>query len=471
MIPIELNDTISSSSIKNISITSPLIVDSNRLYCKASLDISGSRKHFLSSFDLDKDTLQLLYELSDSITTITGYASKDNLKFYMLSYGETYGFLFSQGDSVFNLLPSPLGCSESQIVALAINGDHPELISIRDTLPRVFQKFSIGINDSSWTHKPIRTNPFFVNLSKPLGAFCNDDTWYFLAQSQYYLRDSLYVPLHPEKTNVLLFKYDFSYHYSDIIIDEQLGFDGQWFDMTCSNIIKEQRLISPQYTFQVQDIANIGQQPLHSIDSVQYINSFICKDNHIERLTQYSPPTSESIQSFFYIDNEDTIHFTFNVQDGFDRTIFSYNQEYDFAMTDRPFQSVFMLPSTEGYVFITDNGQFCKLDKQLTRIDERSFRSSLQEFFSHSIESALNNPKSFASYTIPVYFMLFPALIVIAFFMFFIKKVFFQPKRTYYSKRKSKTTRFSQFLFPVCLIYIIALIVFLPKFIFLLKLL
>jgi hypothetical protein len=454
------NEQILSSASLQISL--PLIADSNRVYFTAVMN----------------DTIGALFYLEPSSNTIfsiqrtypdyalSGFSHENSKRLFMLSFNDTLSqFVLQENDTLSVSFKGP-SLKNEKISSIALVNGVPEMITINDSVPLMFNRYvCLTTKDYQWESKPLRTNPFFMRISTPLGSYYKNN-WYFMSSSSFFRRDSLYINAPSGTTNIMVFRSNLSYHFDDIRI-EHSSFQKNNLEQSFSGLLKPMNGCNDMYSYNPVTAA-FKQIDCPEGNHLKNIPVFYVKDEKIERLF-YFLDKNDTTEQYVLRTGQNMSRISFVNENN--RTMFKmHNDEIvEFALTKSAFNTPTLIPVDDDYLFLLDNGQYCILDQKMERSDNTGFISKAKNFTLVSYDNWINNLKSFSAWVFPFMIVSLPAFFVLSLFVFFIVKVFLTPKRPTYSSRKKKSTPYSSYFIPVAIIYIVGVVIFVFKFVSLLK--
>jgi hypothetical protein len=456
----EDNQQISQNN--KILLQPPLVADSNIVFCTATLPSVSSGNLFVKLLPNEKK-IQIIHDFGKNKYNLTGFCHHENKKLMLFNHHDTaYVFLMLQDDTLKTLIPAPR-LSHEKIVSMSFAESNPEFVSINDSVTPMFKRYALKGNE--WDPKPLRPNSFFMRISSPLTAYYKNN-WFFMSGSPYFRRDSIYINVPAGTTNIMLYRNNLSFHFDDIRIPET-SLSASQIDQSFSGILNSRYNCQEiKYTF---DYA-----------TTDMIEAF-CPGSDFTNIPLFYMNANRPQRFLFFVNMDDltyhiyegTSHFTlsYEMNSETNKTVFSFPDAEDpeFAVDSQSFGQAFLIPYAENYLFIIESGQFCIVNKQLQRQDNITFFSKLKDCYKNHTETLITHPGKFSSYAIPLILAGFPALTLLSFFIFFIVRVFLTPKRPSYSSRKKRKTPLIHYLVPAALFYIICVIIFLPKFVSLLK--
>jgi hypothetical protein len=459
------NTSISKSA--EIKLKPPFISENETIYCVAEIRLSEHTQFALCRLLPEFNKADILFGFDSLDVIITGFAKEDNYKLFLFKNNKaTYHCLRIKEDSIFKLTEVP-ELKNEKLTALSIIDGNPELITITDSLPSSFKKYSANSRkEFQWEQRNLRSNPFFMRISSPLGAYYKNN-WFFLSTSEFYRRDSLYVNVPQGTTNVMLFRNNLSYHFDDIRVNEK-PFSTENVDKTFSGILMSENECQNKYIY--SHFSSEFRKITCPEDGLSSIPIYTIPEQHPERFPLYKKPEGESFSIITVIDGNN-IPIVYSTDSKTGRTIFRFpdQEEKEFTKTSTSFNEIFFIPYRDEYLFVLDNGHFCKIDNELERTDNVNFNYKTAAFVKLFSSKLLQQPENFSSYSVPVILAGYPALIIAALFIFFIVRVFLTPKRPAYSSRKQKKTPLIAYLMPASFLYFLAFFIFIFNFISLLK--
>ncbi len=443
------SDSVTEPADGPFRILPPLITDRDKLFFTVQ---SEDERRFISGFNPIEGTLMMYAQLPDKNSDLSGFAADTSARFFLISQSDSVssGFLLKDDTTFFMIQLPPL--NHEKITSVNFSEGNPEIATIVNTAPSYFKLYSVQISGNmNWLQKSVRRNPFFVSISKPLTAYFRN-TWLYLTTSNFYRRDSLYVKTPAGSSNIMVFRNNLSFHFEDIRVSEP-SFHADQLDMTVSGMLNPDSVDLDKHFFNPTTLTiKKHQHPKHAVSLVPV---FFTSNYFTERFFLYHTHSPDTL-----VIQEDQIirHITLKTNQFSERVVFSVpkQEDQDFAISPTGFGNIYLLPFQDGYVFITDNGNYCHLGSDMSRMDNIQVRSKFVNFILKHFQAIKDQPKQLGSWAMPVAIVGFPALTVLVLFFFFIFRVFLTPKRPAYSSRKRKKTPFSVFLFPACLLWLIA---------------
>lgn len=450
-----------------IKLKTPFISEKEFIFCIAEIRLSDQTQFALCKLLPEQNKAEIVFGFDTEEVFLSGFAKDDNITLLLLENNKSdHQCLRIQDDTVFRFIPVPVLNNET-ITALGMTDGNPEIITITDSIPSTFKKYSaLSRKEFQWEQKLLRFNSFFARISTPLGAYYKNN-WFFLSTSEFYRRDSLYVNVPQGTTNIMLFRNNLSYHFDDIRIHEK-PFSREKIDQTFSGILKPEHECSVKYIY--NPYTSEFKQISCPEEEWSNIPVFTIHEQYPERFPLHKKIEDGSFSVLSVIEGK-IIQIMFTTDPKTNRTIFRFpgHEDEEFSKTSGSFSDMYFIPHKNDYIFILDNGHFCKIDNTLERTDNVSFQYKTTAFVKLFTGQLLQQPEKFNSFAVPFILAGYPALVIAALFIFFIVRVFLTPRRPSYSSRKKKKTPLVVYLVPAALIYFAAFFVFIFNFISLLK--
>ncbi len=453
---------------QNIQLIPPFVSDSSAIWSICAVDThTDTTSYWLAAFQPFSNRMNLIYNTGRTPCSLSGVAYDEFRRLFKTqSTQHEFNFFLFEKDSIIASFPPPETTGES-LNAFALIDGIPECITLTDSFPRYFKRYTCDLRkDNQWILRPIKVNPFFARISNPIAAYFRN-SWHFMATSDYYRRDSLYIANPTGTTNVMIFRSNYAYHFEDIRVEEP-SFNARQIDFSFTGMLHTQYSCNDKYTF---NSANLEFHKQHCSEHTgNDLPVFSITRSGIERFNFFENHESDK-PVYTAIINEDAVKIIPETNDNTKKTVFylSKDDKYDVAQTTSDFEKFYVIPFGPGYTLILDNGMYCKFDPLLNRTDNISFYFKVKSFIQKYFRQLLQSPGQFSSYTVPVIFTGLPFLILLALFVFFIVRVFLTPKRPAYSSRKQKKVPFSAYLLPAALLYVISTGIFIINFVSLLK--
>ncbi len=434
----------------------PLVSDTTVFWAMIEQTSDINKITNLSVFDFQTETYKSIYTPKNTNSLILAYAHNANQWLFMLGTESLFDieFVFIDKDTSIVDIPIPQNVNVSRILSLAVHQQNPEFIALDSTMTG-FDRYRY-INDT-WTKQSVFINPFYKRISKPIASFYHGG-WHYILQSNYYKKEELYVPVSSGNTNLFFFKNEVSMYYHNEIINLN-GVSLQTnFDALLSGILYNNDFCNSAENYLVLHPFSVYKSICP--DDYEPVATYIIVDDNLQRFPLYTK-THDDIISLNLLDRtkdaKKEVRIEYSPKNK--QHIFSTNEQVIGKITSK-MQNTYLLPFRKTYFLIADNTQFCKLNNEFERLDKHSLKDKSKQLFLNIQEQIVNNPLKFKFYGIPFYITFYPIAFVLAFFIFFVKKVFFTPKRPAYSRRYVKRVYFANFFMPFCVLHIIFSLVF-----------
>jgi hypothetical protein len=462
---VEKKGTLPSSA--GITLLSPLISDSGRIFCLADIRIAGVQQFSLCKIMSDQSTADLVHVFDSADLSIAGYAISDNHRhIYLKHKANSFSFLSIINDSVYRAIVAPETGNE-KIISISASGQYPEFITLSDSLQVFFKKYTYNPRkEIAWEVRQQRPNAFFMRISKPVAAYQYRNNWFFMATSPYFRRDSLYVNVPAGTTNVMLFRNNLSYHFDDIRIQES-SFTEDILDYTFSGVFETDTECIEKFTYN-PNITEFIRMECPG-EEIREVPIYLVQEYQNTKFPFYKYSGENEKMYLTSIDGQN-ISFTIEKNSKTGRTVFSNSQSKEpFAITSSAFQEIFLIPFNNSFLFLLDNGQFCILNDHADRLDHVNYNRKVSSFIKSHFTNLIEHSGKLQSFTMPVMLLGYPFIILFTLFIFFIISVFLTPKRPAYSSRRKKKTPLISYIIPASFLYLIAVFAFFYNFLSLLK--
>jgi len=411
-------------------------------------------------FDLDNETYSSIYNPKVENSSILGYAHNDSRWFLMLG-AETFSnveFILIEKDTSVTEIPVPDQIDASKILSLAMHKQHPEFVTF-DSSMTGFEKYRYNVHDNSWKINSVSMNSFYKRIAKPVASFYYSG-WHYVMQSNFRKREELYVPVSNGSTNLLFFKNDVSMYYHDEIVNiRNLSLQIN-IDASISGIIKNVDYCKSTHNSLILQPLSVSKPECP--ENYQPIRIFYFLDNYLHRLPIFTSTFSNntSIKMYDFLQNHEYKEVIIEHRPEKNVHVFITNNDI-IGKTSLALQNTYLIPFHRDYILLSDNAEFCRLNDDLERIDKQSLRKKIEHHIIDNLRIIKDNPLKFKMYAVPFYILFFPLTFVVAFLLFFVKKVFLTPRKPAYSRRYIKQTYFASFFGPFCILHILLNIVFL----------
>ena len=461
------HDSVEVSKNAQIKLLPPMIADHDGIYCVASIRIASEVKNVLCKFQPEQGSAEIVADFNQVEYQISGYSYDGEGKLLLMENDlEQNVMILYANDSVMNMIYPPDFSGETMSAVSLVDGN-AEFVTISDSVPSFFSRYVCKSNKGFvWDNRQLKFNSFFNRITKPLTA-CYSNHWYYFAVSEFYRRDSLYVNVPQGTTNVMLFRNNLSYHFDDIRISKKT-FSGDHLDPVFSGLLDSKFDCNDKFIYNPAKFEFV--ERICPKENHQFIPLYFLNNNSPDRYYFYKILGGNNTDYMAMFNNSfRKISMDFDNASGKTILQFPDNENPEFASSVNQLNELFVVPFKENYVVMTENGEFCVLDKNAERTDDVGFMFKMRNFILTQLKIMVDHPGKFRAYTFPLIVTGFPLMFVLSLFIFFVVRVFLTPKRPSYSSRKIKKAPFSNYLFPFALMYLLTVVVFLYNFVVMLR--